>query len=241
MFRFIKSPCLFPPTIRHVSAMFHPELWSIVQSDEAKACRSLLGRAVPRRLSEFVAGRRCAARALEPCLARGATDIGVIGRRPDRSPIWPAGSVGSITHTGCYAAAAVSGCVRSVGLDSEILLRDEQAAEIAAAVGSDQEIRQAATAFSACDRLGLTVLFSAKESLFKCLFPVASVWFDFRQARLVDADAGCGSVTMELTTALSGEFAAGWRALGRVRLDLPYVHTGFLLDRKTGPLRAGTP
>ncbi len=115
MFRFIKSPCLFPPTVRHVSATFHPELWSIVQPDEAKACRSLLGRAVPRRLSEFVAGRRCAARALEPSLARGATDIGMIGRRPDRSPIWPAGSVGSITHTGCYAAAAVSGCVRSVG------------------------------------------------------------------------------------------------------------------------------
>jgi enterobactin synthetase component D len=241
MFRFIKSPCLFPPTVRHVSATFHPDLWSAVRPDEAEACRSLLERAVPRRRSEFVAGRRCAARALEPYLARDAGGTGIIGRRPDRSPIWPAGLVGSITHTECYAAAAVSGSMRGVGLDSELLLRDEQAAEIAAAVGSDQEIRRAATEFSACDRLGLTVLFSAKESLFKCLFPVACVWFDFRQARLVDADAGRGSVTLELTSALTGEFAAGWRAVGSVRLDLPYVHTGFLLDRQTGRPRAGTP
>ncbi|HYZ21626.1 MAG TPA: 4'-phosphopantetheinyl transferase superfamily protein [Rhodopila sp.] len=235
MFRFIDSPGLFPATIRHVSATFHPDLWNSVAPDEAEACQSAIEHSVPRRRSEYVAGRRCAVRALELSHLQAPLHVGTVGRRADRSPIWPAGRVGSITHTGSYAAAAVSGCdrVRSVGIDSEILLGREHAADLGSFMGSDEEIRRAATAFG-CRRLGITVLFSAKESLFKCLFPVVAVLFDFPDVQLIDADAAQGTVTLEVRSVLGPEFTPGWRAVGSVRLDLPYVHTGFLLPRAAG-------
>ena len=230
MFRFVDSPRLFPPAIRHVSAKFHPDLWSAVGPDEAEACRSVIGHAVPHRRSEYVAGRRCAVRALELLLARGPLGLGAVGRRADRSPIWPAGHVGSITHTQGYAAAAVSGCarVRSVGIDSEVLLDGEQVGDLGSFIGNDEEIRRAALAFG-CRRLGTTVLFSAKESLFKCLFPVVSVLFDFSDVQLIDADASQGTIALELRRALGGELTSGWRAAGSVRLGLPHVHTGYVL------------
>src|SRR5258708_1656319 len=123
MFEHIESPRLFPTIVRHVSAKFHRELWITVQPIEAAACMPVVGRAALRRRSENVAGRRCAARALEMYLKSGPLDLDIVGRRPDRAPIWPRGIVGSITHTVGYAAAAVSVChrVRSNGIASEIV------------------------------------------------------------------------------------------------------------------------
>jgi hypothetical protein len=52
------------------------------------------------------------------------------------------------------------------------------------------------------------------------------VMFDFPDVQLIDADAGQGTIELELRRALGAEFASGWRAVGAVRLGLPYVHTG---------------
>ncbi len=230
-FRYVGSPRLFPPVVRHVSAIFHHELWMTVPPAEAAACSPVVGHAVLRRRSEYVAGRRCATRALEMCLANGPLDLSIVGRRPDRAPLWPCGTVGSITHTEGYAAAAVSGCnrVRSIGINSEMLLIRGHALEIGPSVASSEEIERTAAIFHTRDHLGLTVLFSAKESLFKCLFPLVSVHFGFPDACCVDADASKGTITLELRTDLCDDFRRGWRAVGSVQIDLPYVHTGFML------------
>jgi enterobactin synthetase component D len=119
--------------------------------------------------------------------------------------------------------------VRSIGIDSEVLLVGEHALEIGPSIGRETEIKRITSIFQPHADSGLTVLFSAKESLFKCLFPIVSNHFSFLDVHLVDADATMGTITLELRTDLGGHFQRGWRAVGSVQIGLPYVHTGFML------------
>ena len=63
-----------------------------------------LGRAVPKRIGEFAAGRLCA--------RRGLAEFGVVDfaveMAADRQPIWPAALVGSITHTAGFCASVIA-------------------------------------------------------------------------------------------------------------------------------------
>jgi len=63
-----------------------------------------LGRAVPKRVREFAAGRLCARRALAEF---GIVDFAV-EVADDRQPVWPASMVGSITHTAGFCAAVAA-------------------------------------------------------------------------------------------------------------------------------------
>lgn len=121
----------------------------------------------PVRRDEFLAGRACARHALAE-LGEYDEPIGVGAAR---EPLWPAGIVGSITHTRLVAAAAVarSRDAWGVGLDAESLdavLEPGQRGLLFTPVelvrlSSDETLEPAA---------GL-VLFSAKESVYKCVFP----------------------------------------------------------------------
>jgi len=230
-FQYVDNPQLFSEGIRQVSATFCRDLWMSVNSTEASTYMFAVGNASVRRKSEYVAGRRCAIRALEMYLGSGSLNPGIVGTGQYRMPIWPRGTVGSITHTGGFASAAVSGSdrVRSLGLDSEELISREQALELGPSIGCKDEIERITAIYASREDVGLTVLFSAKESLFKCLFPMTFVYFDFRDARLVEANATDGSITLELNIDLSADFRRGWRATGSVQIGLPYVHTGFVL------------
>jgi 4'-phosphopantetheinyl transferase EntD len=75
-----------------------------------------LRHAIQKRQREFLAGRWCAKQALQ-CLGAGSTDVAMA---EDRAPIWPDGVVGSITHTGDFAAAAVAWAadIAALGIDS---------------------------------------------------------------------------------------------------------------------------
>lgn len=70
-----------------------------------------------RRRTAFVSGRVCAHRAMKELGLRPATVL----RGEAREPIWPAGLVGSITHTTDYVAAAVARTkeLSARGLDAE--------------------------------------------------------------------------------------------------------------------------
>lgn len=141
--------------------------------------RPLIARAVDRRRREFVTGRHCARLALARI---GVTPV-PIPRGERGAPIWPAGTVGSITHCSGYRAAAVAsaGVARAVGIDAEpheplpdgILPTIASPGEIAAlrAMGdADGEV--------CWDR----ILFSAKESVYKVWFPLTGRWLDFSEA-----------------------------------------------------------
>src|SRR5437763_335927 len=76
---------------------------------EERAC---IARAVPKRRAEFATGRVCARQALE----RLGVAVGPLLPHPDRSPAWPPGIVGSISHTDGYCAVAVAEATRALGI-----------------------------------------------------------------------------------------------------------------------------
>lgn len=162
-----------------------------------------LRRAVLRRRIDFLAGRWCAQEALR--------DAGVATQAPlsigeHGSPVWPSGMVGSISHGQGWAMAAVASVdhVRALGLDIEEKLSAEVTGAIHREIARDDEI---ALLDERCiDReTGLTAIFSAKESLFKALYPQVRCYFDFRDAALEDIDTGSSMLSLRLLKTLSDE------------------------------------
>jgi 4'-phosphopantetheinyl transferase EntD len=144
-----------------------------------------LQRATQNRQREFLAGRWCAKQALQ-CLGAGSTHVAMA---EDRAPIWPGGVVGSITHTGDFAAAAVAWAVdvAALGIDSEQIIDPAMTADIADICMVDEAtLFKAAHGRSFCEFC--TLVFSAKESVFKCLFPLTRKFLEFSDVRITSID-----------------------------------------------------
>lgn len=169
--RFLGHACRFD------IAAYRDELFA----RHAIAVAPQLERAVPKRRSEFLAGRVCARAALARV---GAMPASVpIGR--DREPLWPPGIVASITHAGdralCLAAHAAD--TLGLGVDIERPIDAQRAAEIGGVVVDAAEQALIDAGFG--DRgAGLGAVFSAKESLYKALFPQVRRVFGFEAMRL---------------------------------------------------------
>lgn len=161
-----------------------------------------LERAVPKRRGEFLAGRLCARRALARLGAAPAAIA--IGR--DREPLWPPGVVASITHAGdralCLAVPAADAL--GLGVDIERPLDAARAAEIRGVVVDAAEQARIDAGF-ADPAAGLAATFSAKESLYKALFPQVRRLFGFEAMRLV----GVGPQRLDFVCA--EDLAAGAR------------------------------
>ncbi|MCM7886909.1 enterobactin synthase subunit EntD [Enterobacter sichuanensis] len=149
-----------------------------------------LANAGRKRKTEHLAGRIAAAHALP--------DHTVPGIGPSGEPLWPEGISGSITHSGTQAMAVV---VRHpdarVGIDCEAILPDREAREIQDGIIDAQEamcLTRSGYPFA----LALTLTFSAKESLFKALFPQVKTFMDFDCARITRLDER--TLTLALTS-----------------------------------------
>ena len=157
-----------------------PESWPsdpVHPDEEREAQRRGFG---PRRLAEFRAGRWCAHRALAP-LGLGESPIPIA---MSREPVWPAGVVGSITHCLGYCAAAVapSAQLRGIGIDAE--LPSEVSFGLAEQICGRAELARLSE--MPCDAtLALSLTFSAKESVFKALFPRERVFLEFPDVELL--------------------------------------------------------
>lgn len=119
--------------------------------------------AVPKRRSEFLAGRFCAAMALR------AAGLPEHVARQGRAPVWPAGCSGSITHSQSRAIAVVSTHSSQLGIDCEALVPDARATSLRGAIFTDEEaaLRPETMPFGTF----FTLIFSAKEALYKARSP----------------------------------------------------------------------
>jgi 4'-phosphopantetheinyl transferase EntD len=139
-----------------------------------------LGRAVPKRVQEFAAGRLCARRAL--------AEFGITGFAlrvaPDRQPIWPDGIVGSITHTTglCVAVAAERKHLLAIGVDSEVV--GQAGIDIWPTICCASEADWVHSLSPSEQATAVTVLFSAKEAFYKCQYPLVGEWLDFHDLRI---------------------------------------------------------
>lgn len=124
---------------------------------------------VGKRRREFIHGRHCARRALEKL---GAPP-GAILKAEDRSPIWPAGIVGSISHSGEAAAAAVAYASELGGIGLDIESDEGLQPDVIAMVCRPEEQTN--------DGELAKLLFCAKEAIYKCIYPLVGAYVDFQE------------------------------------------------------------
>nr|WP_314876258.1 4'-phosphopantetheinyl transferase superfamily protein [uncultured Pseudomonas sp.] len=162
-----------------------------------------LQRAVAKRQAEYLAGRVCARAALQQLDGRDY----VPATHADRSPIWPSGIRGSITHGKGWAAAVVADVAscRGIGLDQEALLDEARAERLAEEILTPAELQRLDRSQLA---LSVTLTFSLKESLFKTLYPLTLQRFYFEHAELLEWSAD-GMARLRLLTDLSPEWRHG--------------------------------
>lgn len=107
-------------------------------------------------------------------------------RHPDRRPAWPQGVVGSIPHCGhlAVAAAAPVSAFLAVGVDVEDLGDvDDELGEVVLTPAEQ-------TALAVADEPGLLgIVFSLKESAYKCWSPLLGAALDWTDIEVVDRDA----------------------------------------------------
>lgn len=183
---------------------YSPELFSQYGIDFPPHIRS----SVTKRQVEFFAGRLCARMILDAYgLERHAVATG-----KQREPLWPEGLVGSITHSGGYAAAVV--CVSKemlgIGIDIETIVASDARQALIDLVVSAREL---AFLRSHEGTLGLdcllTLAFSAKESFFKAAFPQVKRYFDFDAVEIVGIDEAQGLIAFRVVATLSAGLTAG--------------------------------
>lgn len=146
-------------------------------------------RAVEKRRQDFINGRAAAA----DCLRQLGHPRIAIPSAADRSPVWPPGLVGAVTHSGGRALAAVGRVTRwsAIGVDLEHMAGLRRI-EIAERVADAAE-----RAWIGSDRRRLLAVFSAKESIFKALYPQVRRWFGFDAVSLRPTPAGFDARTCE--------------------------------------------
>jgi 4'-phosphopantetheinyl transferase EntD len=189
---------LFPPGIGSFYSEALPESAALFP-EEAAATSGM----IDKRVNELRHGRYCARAAMSILGVAPAA----IPKGPDRAPIWPKGLTGSISHTGTAAAAAVTRAdsFRSIGLDMETsapLTIDIVDMICLPAENPDKD----------GDRGKL--LFSIKESIYKCLYPITHTYIDFLEMEVrYDMDtkhfiavSHCTNCPDELTRQLEGRF-----------------------------------
>ena len=184
---------------------------------EAAAC--------DKRKREFMAGRLCAQRALQ--------DIGIhdsqVQVAKDRSPVWPKGIIGSISHTDAFAAAAVVSltALRSIGVDSERMVEDWLVDVIRRECLTTTEDTYLQYCSNSCDiRVLSTLFFSAKESVWKAMYPLTKELFEFRDVEICAFNFSAGLFRVRPVSAIGNSCVAGF---GRFRLSGSFVHTSFEL------------
>src|SRR5438105_8586093 len=139
--------------------------------------------AVEKRRREFRAGRACARLALA---ALGIHDV-PIPSGPRREPLWPAGIVGSITHCRGYVAAAVRSeeHLSALGIDAEGRGAVDRDLESFVCTPVEAERHRACAHAS-----WRTLLFSAKESVFKALYPLRHLELELPDLEVVLEPSG---------------------------------------------------
>jgi len=179
------------------AAMTHA--WSLPSGLSLRGMTEGMGR---KRRTEFLAGRLCACRSLSEM--KVAAEFPLFIR--DRMPVWPFGVLGSISHCASMAVAmtAPASRFRALGVDVETVIDPATVLNIQHSIGSDDELTLLESVVPDRAR-ALTLLFSAKEALYKALYPLVGQYKDFHAAQVVD----CRVKTLVLR--LAEHWNAQWR------------------------------
>ena len=195
-------------TIALVVARVAPQAWDATTFDAfGIPFPDRLAHAVVKRRAGYLSGR-IAVVAAQAALGLNRVDI---GSETSGAPRWPDGMTGSISHTEGLAVAAIAREGR-IGVDIEAVPDGARLRALCEETLSGDERDLLPSPRDA------TLGFSAKESLYKALWPEVRSFFGFDAAKVTAV--GVGTITLRLTRDLTGAHHAGrtydlrWRAGG---------------------------
>jgi 4'-phosphopantetheinyl transferase EntD len=193
-----------------------------------------LARASAMRRREFLSGRALARRAMQD-LGRPPSPIPAAS---DRTPVWPPGLTGSISHCADLCAAAMARTADgflSIGIDIETAEPLERSLwpEICTPAERERLARQPGDEAGALAKL----MFSAKEAAYKCQYPLSRQLFDF-QVFEIELDLAAGTFGARFAIDVA-PFRRGDALQGRFRTTAGHVATATSLRRLPGDDRDG--
>lgn len=211
---------LFPEGV--IAEAAAPWMWSAEIRHEEKA---IIENAVDKRRREFVAGRTCARNILSKFGFSG--DL-TIGKNKHGAPIWPEGITGSISHADDLCIVSIgrkSPSLTSLGVDVE---KDTGLDPELVDMVCDELEKAACAGGRIEDRLRLAkVIFSAKESVYKCLYPIVRTVLDFKDVH-IQLDVSTNRFT-GTTNGRPNDELAGIACNGRILHAEGYIYTSCIL------------
>ncbi len=189
---------------RFQMGLFTPELFEQHGIDYPRHIQN----SVVKRQAEFIAGRLCA-RSILDIYGHGKHVVSVGSHR---EPQWPEGFIGSITHSGQFAAAIACPAknIVGIGIDLETIINDDSRPAMIDLVASADEVRylQCHPGGMSFDGL-LTLVFSVKESFFKAAFPQVKAYFDFDAVSVREIDLAHRTIRFDCEQDLSEQLRRG--------------------------------
>jgi 4'-phosphopantetheinyl transferase EntD len=207
---------LLPPGVYAVEGPILTSDWDAAPEELARAAAH-----APHRKAEFLTGRTSARRALRAL----GIEAGTIGSHADRSPMWPEGAVGCISHTRDYCGVVVAkaspqpGGYRSLGLDIESVGRISEA--VAMKTFTEAERAYLATVPEELRQERMCAIFCAKEAFYKLQFPITKAWVGFQDVEVrLGPDAG---FSLKTGKDIGPEFPKGMVLQGRFHKGSGFV------------------
>lgn len=187
---------------------FDPDAYAPQLFDHHDISRpAMMDRAVPKRCAEFLAARVLAG----ALMRRVGVPAAQVGVGSDRGPVWPRGMTGSISHTDGIAACAVTtDHTRLVGVDIETVIPASTQDSILSYCCTKQDAAIVRDGGGLSELMMATLVFSAKETVFKAVSRLVRRLLDFDSSTLV-APPDNGRVWLELTRNLHPLLPAGRR------------------------------
>lgn len=131
-----------------------------------------------KRQFEFSSGRHCAHRCQEVLDLKPAPIL-----RLERTPVWPSASYrGSISHCDIAAVATITTEQKGIGVDIERTDRVKE--KLFDALFTKSEKKHLSSLPEEAANVAPTVLFSAKESGYKAIFPIGGQFIGFHEATI---------------------------------------------------------
>lgn len=183
---------------------------------------SLLNCAAITRKAEYLAGRVSAIDALQLL----GIQIDNIPTGKHRNPLWPSGVVASITHTNstAYCVAAYANEYQYLGIDLEKWIGHSVITEIKKSIITCAEeifLQQCTMGFNKA----FTLTFSAKESLFKAIYPYIGYYFDFDAVEIIQICVENRTFKLQLRQQLASNFNIGDQFSGYFDFDTYSIRT----------------
>jgi len=184
-------------------ALALPRLAELLDVARVDGLPADIAASVPKRRLSFIAGRLCAEHALRRLGLASA-----VGRGSQREPLWPAGVLGTITHTDATACALVAPAGRAgradarygLGIDSQTIVDDAGLEAVLSVCCTPAERGPLLERFPAGEHgLAGTIVFALKEAFYKAVFPTVQRFVDFDELEVQAIDLAAGVARLHPT------------------------------------------